>query len=182
MARSTKTTRTSARRTPEPTTKKRLGRPLGSKNRAASAVNAKAAPVARTTRAASRKVASPAAPKLSKAELEAQVIRLERTITRLRKQNAELKHTARTETREAAEAPPAPVAETKRTPKRGAASSTRRKAAAVEPAAEAPAATAAAKRTSSRSTRSKTLRAAQPDVGQEPSAPEGHDDEVDPGE
>ena len=180
MAQSTKTTRTSARRTPEPTTKKRLGRPLGSKNKATSAVNAKAAPVARTTRAASRKTASPAAPKLSKAELEHQLIKLERTITRLRKQNAELKQAARTEARETAEVPPAPVGEAKRTPKRGAAPSTRRKAAAVEPAAEAPAATAAAKRTSKRSTRSKTPRAAGPAIEQEPSAPEGHDDDVDP--
>ncbi len=180
MARSIKTTRTSARRAPEPAPRKRLGRPLGSKNKATSAAKAKAAPLARTTQAAPRKAAAPATSKLNKAELEHQLIKLERTITRLRKQNAELKHTARTEAREAAEAPPAPVADTRRMPKRAPAPSTRRKAAAaVEPAAEAPAATAAAKRTSRRSTRSKTPPAAEPDVEQEPSAPEGHDD-VDP--
>jgi hypothetical protein len=45
-------------------------------------------------RTAARKPA-PAAPKLNKAELEAQVVKLERTIARLRKQNAEMKQTAR---------------------------------------------------------------------------------------
>ncbi len=181
MARSTKTARTSSRRAPEAAPRKRLGRPLGSKNKVTSATKAKAAPLARTARAASRKTAAPATPKLNKAELEQQVVKLERIIARLRKQNAELKHTARTEAREAAQAVPAPVAETRRAPKRAAAPSTRRKAAAAEePAAEAPATRAAAKRTSRRSTRSKTLPAAGPDVEQEPSAPEDHEDAGDP--
>lgn len=176
MARSTKTTRSSARRAPEPAPKKRPGRPLGSKNRVKSPTSAKAVPVARTTRAAPRKTAAPA-PKLNKAELEAQIVRLERTIVRLRKQNAELKQTAHPEGREAAEAPPAPV-ETRRLPKRTASAPARRRAGAKEePEAQAP---AAAKRTSRRGTKSRTSRAAEPNVEQEPAAPEDHDDEADP--
>ena len=163
MARSTKTTRSSARRGPQPAPKKRLGRPLGSKKRVKPSTPTKAAFVAYTTRAAPRKAAAPAAPKLNKAELEHQVVKLERTITRLRKQNAELKHMARTEAREPEDAPPAPVAETKRGSKR-AAPTTQRKAAAVEePTAEAPVAPARAKRTSRRSARSRTPRAVEPD-------------------
>ena len=178
MARSTKTTRTSAKRTPEPASRKRLGRPLGSKNKVTSATKAKAAPVARTTRAAPRRTTGAPAPKLNKAELEQQVVKLERTIVRLRKQNADLKQAARTEAREAVEAAPAPVVEAKRAPTRAGAPAARRRAR----TAEAPATRAAAKRTSMRSTRSKTLPAAEPDVEQGSLAPEDHDDEVDPEE
>ena len=178
MARSTKTTRSSARRDPEPAPGKRLGRPPGSKNRVKPSAPTTAASVARTTRAAPRKAAAPAAPKLSKAELEHQVVKLERTIARLRKQNAELKHAARTDAREAEDAPPAPVAEIKRVAKR-AAPKTRRKAAVEERAAEAPAAPATAKRTSRRSAKSRTSPAVEPDVDQEEALGD-HEDEVDP--
>ena len=106
MARSTKTTRNSTRRTPEPAPRKRLGRPPGSKNRVKLSTSTKAVPVVRTVRAAPRRTTAAPAPKLNKAELEAQVVKLERSIARLRKQNAELKQMARTKAREAAEAPP----------------------------------------------------------------------------
>ena len=165
MARATKTIRTSARRELGPAPKKRIGRPLGSKNRTKSASAAKAAPITRTTRAAPRKTSAAAVPKSSKAELEQQVVKLERTIARLRKQNTELKQASR---EEALEAAPAPVAKTRRAPKRAAASTTRRGGRAVtEPAAEAPAAKAAAKRTARGSTKPKPSRAAEPDVAQD---------------
>lgn len=117
MARATKTTRASAKRATEPTPKKRLGRPLGSKNRVPTPARAKSAPASATKRGAVRK-AAPAAPKMNKAELEAQVLKLERSIARLRKQNTELKAAAREEPAEA----PKPVA----APKRAAATRTRR--------------------------------------------------------
>ena len=107
MARTTTPTRSSSRRATEPAPKKRLGRPPGSKNR----VPAKAK--ADTPRSA-RKSVAPAAPRLNKAELEAQLARLERAVARLRKQNAELKHAAK----EAAAAPepePVPTRKPKRT-------------------------------------------------------------------
>lgn len=112
MARGIKTTRTSTRPTSAPVPGKRLGRPPGSRNLALSAAKG-AAPAPRKTRAAPR-AAAPAAPKLKKAELEQQVVRLGRTIARLRKQNAELKHAAREEAHEAAAPPPAPLVEPKR--------------------------------------------------------------------
>ena len=101
MARTTTPTRPSSRRAAEPAPKKRLGRPPGSKNR----VPAKAK--ADTSRSA-RKPAAAAAPRLKKAELEAQVTRLERAVARLRKQNAELKQAAK-ETAAAPEPEPAPA-------------------------------------------------------------------------
>ncbi len=104
MARTTTPTRSSSRRAAEPAPKKRLGRPPGSKNR----IPAKAAGAARSTRNA----AAPAAPRLNKAELEAQVAKLERTVARLRKQNAGLKQAAE----EAAAAPePEPTRKPRRT-------------------------------------------------------------------
>lgn len=96
MARSPKATSDVANNVSEPTPKKRIGRPPGSKNRVA------AAPVASVKRATPKKAAAPAASKLNKAELEYQVIKLERTIARLRKQNAEFKQTARDDTPKAA--------------------------------------------------------------------------------
>ena len=120
MARIRKTTATSTKRAPEPAPKKRLGRPLGSKNRVTSAGKAKAAPVASTGHGVSKKTAAPVVPKLNKAELEHQVIKLERTIARLRKQNAELKLTAR-EDAETATPAAAPAAAHDKKPKRASA-------------------------------------------------------------
>ena len=57
--------------------KRRPGRPAGSKNR-----------VAASSKAKPRVAASP---KMNKVELEAHVVKLERTVTRLREQNKELK-------------------------------------------------------------------------------------------
>ena len=57
--------------------KRRPGRPVGSKNRVLS--SSKAKPLAA------------ASPKMNKLELEAHVVKLERTITRLRQQNKDLK-------------------------------------------------------------------------------------------
>ena len=107
MARTTTPTRSSSRRAAEPEPKKRLGRPPGSKNRVPAKAKAGAARSA-------RKSAPPAAPRLNKAELEAQVAKLERAGARLRKQNAELKQAAK----EAAPAPepePAPTRKPRRT-------------------------------------------------------------------
>lgn len=179
MARSTKTTRTSVRRASEPAPRKQLGRPPGSKNKVTSAAQAKATPVARTTRIAPRAAAASATPKLNKAELEQQVVKLERTITRLRKQNTELKQAAREEARGAAKVAPAPIAKTRQTPKRAASPAARRNTKAVEePAAEAPATTAAAKKTLRPSPKARRPRAAKPDVAQEPSASADHEDEA----
>ena len=81
--------------TPNP----KRGRPPGSKNRVP-------AEPSKTTKAAARKASSrkapPAMPKLNKAELEAQLVKLERTVSRLREQNKELKRQVR-EGAEAAE-------------------------------------------------------------------------------
>lgn len=122
MARTTtKTTRAPAKRTPEPAPKKRVGRPVGSKNRvpAAAVTKARSAPAPVQKRTAARK-APPAAPKLNKAELEAQVVKLERTIARLRKQNAEMKQTAR-QPAPAPEPAPTVAATPDKKPKRAAA-------------------------------------------------------------
>ena len=79
--------------------KPKRGRPPGSKNRVP-------AESTKTTRAAARTAAarkSPlATPKLNKAEVEAQLVKLERTVSRLREQNKELKRLVR-EGAEAAE-------------------------------------------------------------------------------
>ena len=129
MARTTTPIRSSSRRAAEPAPKKRLGRPPGSKNR----VPAKAAGTTRST----RKAAAPAAPRLNKAELEAQLVKLERTVARLRKQNAELKQAAK----EAA-VPAAPEPAPERKPRRIAAAPrtarARRSAAEAEPVSVEP--------------------------------------------
>lgn len=121
MARTTtKTTRAPAKRTPEPAPKKRVGRPVGSKNRVpASVTKTRSAPAPVQKRTAARKSA-PVAPKLNKAELEAQVVKLERTIARLRKQNAEMKQTAR-QPAPAPEPAPTVAATPDKKPKRAAA-------------------------------------------------------------
>ncbi len=82
--------------------KRRPGRPPGVKNK----VKALPAKAARSTKAAA--TTKSAAPKRNKAELETHVIKLERTVLRLREQNKELKRVAAAPT-ETAE-PPAPVA------------------------------------------------------------------------
>ncbi|MGI4794185.1 MAG: hypothetical protein ACRYG8_08915 [Janthinobacterium lividum] len=124
MARTAKTTRAPGRSKAEPAPKKRIGRPVGSKNRTPS--KAKAAPVAAAKRTVAKKVAAPAAPKLNKAELEHQVIKLERTIARLRKQNADLKQTAREDAIEAPKAAAVPVVAPDIKPKRASTPKTRR--------------------------------------------------------
>lgn len=127
MARSTKTTAAAAKRAPEPAPKKRIGRPVGSKNRAPVA-KTKPARAAATPQKAGRKVAAPATPKMNKAELEAQVVKLERTIARLRKANADLKQTARAEPVEAPKPAPAAAPTPAKKPKRAAAPKTRKPA------------------------------------------------------
>ena len=100
----TKSLRMSESMTPKP----KRGRPLGSKNRALAEPN-------KTTRSAARMATSrkapPAMPKLSKAELEAQLAKLERAVSRLREQNKELKRLVRegAEAAEAAAAAPKPT-------------------------------------------------------------------------
>ena len=85
---STKSLRSTGTLSPTP----KRGRPPGSKNRIAAEPRKTTRQTART--AASRK-APPATPKPSKAELEAQVVKLERTVSRLREQNKELKRLVR---------------------------------------------------------------------------------------
>ena len=109
MARTTKPTRASARQTAEPAPKKRPGRPAGTKNRIP-ASKARSAPAAPAKRVVARRSEAPAAPKLNKAELEAQVVKLERTVARQRKQIAELKQTVREGSAEAPKATRATVA------------------------------------------------------------------------
>lgn len=108
MARTTKTTHKSAKHASPPALK-RPGRPPGSKNRNLSVTEAKGAPLDVTKRTLPKKAAAPAASKLNKAELEAQIVKLERTIVRLRKQNSELKQTAQEHASEAAKPAVAPA-------------------------------------------------------------------------
>jgi hypothetical protein len=89
-AASRKTTRT----TEAAEQKRRPGRPAGSKNR-----------VMALSKAKPRVVASP---KMNKVELEAHVVKLERTVTRLREQNKELKLAAAAPSK-IAEAPKKPA-------------------------------------------------------------------------
>ncbi|MGI4796582.1 MAG: hypothetical protein ACRYG8_21485 [Janthinobacterium lividum] len=109
MAHATKPTSSPGRKAVEAAPKKRLGRPPGSKNKAVSKPKAAAASVA-AGRAAPKRATAAVAPTLNKAELEQQIIKLERTIARLRKQNAELKTVAREEAAEVAAAAAAPRA------------------------------------------------------------------------
>ncbi|NPD68203.1 hypothetical protein HN018_22480 (plasmid) [Lichenicola cladoniae] len=102
MARTATSTSSSKKITPTDAAKKPRGRPPGSKNGVRATSKAKAP--AAVKRAAVRKSA-PAAPKLNKAELEAHVIKLERTIDRLRKQGAEMKQAAKLSTAKPAAAP-----------------------------------------------------------------------------
>ena len=135
MARIATSTRSSKKTTPTPATKKPRGRPPGSKNGVRTTSKAKAPAAAK--RAVVRKTA-PAAPKLNKAELEAHIIKLERTIDRLRKQGAEMKQAAKAPAAKPAAAPveaavkktrrakavaeaPTPVAKPRRSTKKNAA-------------------------------------------------------------
>ncbi|NPD69881.1 hypothetical protein HN018_27695 (plasmid) [Lichenicola cladoniae] len=92
MARTATSPRSSKKTAPTEAAKKPRGRPPGSKNGVRATSKAKA-PVA-AKRAVVGKTTS-AAPKLNKAELEAHIIKLERTIDRLRKQGAEMKQAAK---------------------------------------------------------------------------------------
>ena len=89
MARATKpaTTRRSA---PAAEPKKRIGRPAGSKNRVASGPKSKSAAAPKKP-AMSRALATPAPLRMNKAELEAQLVKLERGLARAKAQNTELK-------------------------------------------------------------------------------------------
>ncbi|MGI4798173.1 MAG: hypothetical protein ACRYG8_29850 [Janthinobacterium lividum] len=87
----------------------------------------KAAAGAVAKRVLPKKTEAPAAPKSNKAELEAQIVKLERTVARLRKLNAELRQTRK----DAAKAvQPAAIAAAKpaRMPKQASAARTRRAA------------------------------------------------------
>ena len=75
------------------------GRPFGSKNRVPAEPTKATRAAART---ASARKAVPGTPKLSKAELKAQLVKLERAVSRLREQNKKLKRLVR-EDAEAAE-------------------------------------------------------------------------------
>ena len=99
MARAT-TTKASARKprmaATKPSAKRKPGRPVGSTNtKKAPAISARVAkaPAKAATRTAVAKPAA-AAPKMSKAELESHVSKLERTVSRLRDKNKELKQAA----------------------------------------------------------------------------------------
>ena len=87
-----KTIKPKARSTATTLSKPKVGRPLGSKNRS-SVVPLKAA--TSPTRSVVSRKAAPAAPKMNKAELEVQLVKLERLVSRLREQNKELKILAR---------------------------------------------------------------------------------------
>ena len=89
MARATKTTTTrpsAAAVAP----KKKIGRPVGSKNRVPASPRSKAAAAAQKP-AVRRAAAAPAPVRMNKAELEAKILKLERSLARARAQNAELK-------------------------------------------------------------------------------------------
>ncbi len=124
------TSRTSTKPPAVATGAKRLGRPLGSKNKT-SLKSKTRTPATASRRVAAKTSAVPAAPKMSKAALELHVAKLERSIARLRKQNAELKQTARDEPEKApaAKAPAKPAAAVSTKPKRAASSKTRRQSA-----------------------------------------------------
>lgn len=102
MARTATATRSSAKTKPTAAAPKRRGRPVGSKNTVGKASKAQS-PAA--TKSTTPRKAAPAAPKLNKSELEAHIIKLERTIERLRKQGAEMKQTAKASAAEPAAAP-----------------------------------------------------------------------------
>lgn len=101
MARAT-TTKTPARKLRakvEEAPRRKPGRPVGSTNAKRAATSAakiakppvKRATVAKTTRVTKPVKAMAPAPKMSKADLELHVVKLERTIARLREKNKELK-------------------------------------------------------------------------------------------
>jgi len=102
MARTAISARSSKKTTPTAAATKRRGRPVGSKNGVRATRKAVAPAAAKG--AVARKTAL-AAPKLNKAELEAHIIKLERTIDRLRKQGVEMKHAAKASSAKPAAAP-----------------------------------------------------------------------------
>ena len=87
-----KTIKPAARSTTTASSRPKVGRPPGSKNRSTAAPLKAATPPTRSV--VSRK-AAPVAPKMNKAELELQLAKLERLVTRLREQNKELKALAK---------------------------------------------------------------------------------------
>ncbi len=89
MARATKTTTTRSSAA-QVAPKKKIGRPVGSKNRVPASPRSKAA-AAPQKPAVRRPVAAPAPVRMNRAELEAQILKLERSLARARAQNAELK-------------------------------------------------------------------------------------------
>lgn len=74
------------------TPKKRLGRPLGSKNKVAAGTVRQLPAASVPKRPATGKIV-PTAPRTSKADLEAQIVKLEQTLARSRNQVAKLKLT-----------------------------------------------------------------------------------------
>ena len=112
MARTATSARSSKKITPTAAATKPRGRPVGSKN-GVRATRKAVAPAA-VKRGVVRKTA-PVAPKLNKAELEAHIIKLERTIDRLRKQGVEMKQAAKASSAKPAAAPV--EAAVKRTPR-----------------------------------------------------------------
>lgn len=86
-----RTTKSKTTKTVDVAPKKKVGRPLGSKNRVVGAAARKPAPAPVTKKEPVKKAAlAVPASKMSKADLEAQIDKLERALARSRKQNAEL--------------------------------------------------------------------------------------------
>ena len=123
MARAT-TPRTSVRTTAITTAAKRPGRPVGSRNKASTTVKTSKASTT-TGRASPKPSAASSTPKMSKADLQLHVAKLERSIVRLRKQNAELKQDAHSHVEKASPGKTAPKSVVVK-PKRAAASKGRR--------------------------------------------------------
>jgi exonuclease VII small subunit len=125
MARATTKIRTSRKSVAEASPKRRPGRPVGSKNRKVVASVLERSSKAKAPRSPTTRTTA-AAPKMNKAELEARVAKLERTVTRLREQNKELKRAAldAAEQRDALEAaqqakPASRAAKSRRAPVKG---------------------------------------------------------------
>ena len=89
MARAAKAT-TTRRSATVAVPKKKIGRPVGLKNRVTASLKGKAAAAPKRT-VVRRASATPAPIRMNKAELEVQVIKLERSLARARAQTAELK-------------------------------------------------------------------------------------------
>lgn len=121
MARAANKTKPATKTAKAAATPKKLGRPPGSKNNVQPPSDRPRSVMSRPpAKRASAKVAAPVVPKMSKADLEAQIVKLERGMARLRKQNIELKLLAEDATAradEAARTKPSAKAETRPAPK-----------------------------------------------------------------